>query len=243
MSDGRLIAVIGGAGRMGRAVLTALADAPGVGRVVAVERADLTEFLPGNVLVVQELHEVLNLASEGVAIDVSLPEGAAERVRDIAAAGWSLVEGTTGLDAEADVALLDASRVVAVVRAPNFSPGVALLRRALAVVLSASGPTWDAAILDRHHRAKRDAPSGTAKLLAETVCAATGVDPEVASFRQGGVVGEHVVYLAGTDEELALTHRAFSRSAFARGAVLAAAFARDARPGLYGMDDVLGLTG
>ena len=136
-----------------------------------------------------------------------------------------------------------ASRRVAVVRAPNFSPGVALLRRALAAVLTARGPTWDTAILERHHRTKLDAPSGTAKLLAETVCAATGVEPEVASFRQGGVVGEHVVHLAAGDEELAFMHRAFSRGAFARGAVLAAAFARGARPGLYGMDDVLGLTG
>jgi 4-hydroxy-tetrahydrodipicolinate reductase len=214
-----------------------------MGRVVAVDRAMPADALPGNVLVLQQLDDLFNLTSEGVAIDVSLAEGAAVRVRAIARAGWPLVEGTTGLDAEADAALLEASRKVAVVRAPNFSPGAALLRRALAAVLAARGPTWDAAILDRHHRAKQDAPSGTAKLLAETIRAATGVAPQIASFRQGGVVGEHVVHLSAGDEELAFAHRAFSRGAFARGAVLAAGFAREARPGLYGMDDVLGLTG
>ncbi len=242
MNESRVIVVIGGAGRMGRAVLTVLAETPGVGRAVAVDRAESSDSLPGNVLLVKQLGDALNLASEGVAIDVSLAEGAADRVRAVARAGWSLVEGTTGLDAEADGVILDASRLVAVVRAPNFSPGVALLRRALAAVLAARGPRWDAAILDRHHRAKRDAPSGTAKLLAETVRAATGVDPQVASFRQGGVVGEHAVHLAAGDEELVFAHRAFSRGAFARGAVLAADFAREARPGLYSMDDVLGLT-
>lgn len=243
MNEARVIAVIGGAGRMGRAVLSALDEMPGMGRPVAVDRQEPADSLPGNTMLVKRLEDALNLSSEGIAIDVSLAEGGAARVRAIARAGWPLVEGTTGLDAETEVALLEASRRVAVVRAPNFSPGVALLRRALAVVLAARGPDWDMAILDRHHRAKRDAPSGTAKSLAETLRAATGIDPEVASFRQGGLVGEHVVHLVGKDEELAFTHRAFSRGAFARGAVLAAAFAGRAQPGLYGMDDVLGLVG
>jgi len=143
--------------------------------------------------------------------------------------------GGTRRDAEARAALERAAADVAVVDAPNFSLGIAVLRR-LALMAARRLPDWDRALLDRHHRAKRDAPSGTAAMMARDL---EGLD--IASFRQGGIVGEHTVYLAGGEEELVLTHRAFDRRAFARGALAAARFAAGAPPGLYGMADVLEL--
>ena len=243
MSTPSVIAVIGGGGRMGREVLAALVGAPELGRAVAVDPVEPSGPLAGNPQCYKCLDALLETGSRGLAIDVSLPDGAADRIRALAEAGWPLVEGTTGLDAGAEAAILSASRRIPLVRAPNFSPGVALLRRAVAAVLRGQGSDWEVAVLDRHHRAKKDAPSGTARLLGETIRDALGRDPQIASFRQGGVVGEHVVHMASSEEELVFTHRAFSRGAFARGALLAAAFAREAAPGLYAMDDVLGLSG
>jgi len=173
-------------------------------------------------------------------VDLSSAEGAAGRIRAVADAGLPLVEGTTGLDGDARSALVQAGRTVAVVEAPNLSRGVAVLRGLVRRILGMSEPRWDAALLDRHHREKRDAPSGTARLLAsewsngdETI--------EMAAFRQGGLPGEHTIFLSGPEEELVLTHRAYDRTVFARGALCAARFAASADPGHYGMDDVLGL--
>ncbi len=163
-----------------------------------------------------------------------------DRIRAVAGAGRPLVEGTTALDPSAESALTQAAERIPVVVAPNFSPGVALLRRVLDVVLGARGPEWEVGLLDRHHRMKKDAPSGTAKLLVRGMESHGGSAVQVAAFRQGGVVGEHSVFLAADAEELVFTHRAMSREAFARGALLAASFAAQAAPGRYGMDAVLG---
>jgi 4-hydroxy-tetrahydrodipicolinate reductase len=175
-----------------------------------------------------------------VVLDFSSADGAAERIRTVAESGSPLVEGTTALDAAAAAALRAAAVRVAVVEAPNPSPGIALLAEALTRILGRPGAAWDVALTDRHHRHKKDAPSGTALFLARLIAGATGREPTIASYRQGGVVGEHTVHLSGLEEELVLTHRALERSVFARGALLAAAFAQTAAPGHYGMGDVLG---
>ena len=175
-------------------------------------------------------------------------------------AAWVL--GTTGLSRDAEAAVRAAARRIAIVWAPNFSPGVTLLLAA-AATLARSLPSadYDAEILEMHHRAKRDAPSGTALALAEAVAAGRGVPLQqirardgqtgarpagaigFAAMRGGQVVGEHTLLFAGDCEHISLTHKALDRRIFARGAVQAAFWVQGRAPGLYGMADVLGLPG
>ncbi|NNF06704.1 MAG: 4-hydroxy-tetrahydrodipicolinate reductase, partial [Candidatus Eisenbacteria bacterium] len=125
---------------------------------------------------------------------------------------------------------------IAVVFAPNFSPGLTMLQSLLARLPELDD--WTCSILDRHHRHKVDVPSGTALSLGKTL---KSFQPTIQSFRDGGVVGEHTVNLSGEEEELQFVHRVYSRSAFARGALLAAKFAAKAPKGFYTMADALGL--
>lgn len=229
------IILLGGTGRLGRAVVDLAADESDV-RVtgcVSPSASDLEQGIPG----FTDLGKALDHCT-GVVVDVSVAEGAAERIRTVATAGRPLVQGTTGLNEVALAALEAAGRDIPVVWAPNFSPGVVLLRRALQAVLGSAPASWDMGILDRHHAAKVDRPSGTARALTAELAGGDRSIPEVASFRQGGVFGEHTVFLTGENEEVTLTHRAFSRRVFAEGAVAAARFAAVAEHGLYGMDDV-----
>ncbi|ODU61973.1 MAG: 4-hydroxy-tetrahydrodipicolinate reductase, partial [Acetobacteraceae bacterium SCN 69-10] len=182
----------------------------------------------------------------------------------IADAGCCWVLGTTGLDAGQEAAVAAAGRRTAVVYAPNYSPGVTLLM-ALAEKLGAALPaeSYDAEIVEMHHRQKVDAPSGTAVGLGRAVAKGRGVRLEdvtesgrdghtgarktgaigFAALRGGQVVGEHTVLFAAANEHIALSHRAFDRRAFATGAIRAAAWVRGKPAGLYGMLDVLGMSG
>ncbi len=172
-------------------------------------------------------------------------------------AAWVL--GTTGLSPANFDAVRRAAAQVAVVHAANFSPGMALVL-ALAQRLASALPAeeYDAEILEMHHRDKQDAPSGTAIALGQAVADARGVVLEtmapprqgprrpgtigMASLRGGTVVGDHTLLFAGDSEHISLSHRALDRAVFARGAVRAALWVGHGRgPGLYGMNDVLGL--
>ena len=176
------------------------------------------------------------------------------------AAAWVL--GTTGLNEAAQGAVGAAARRIAIVQAANFSPGVTLLLAAAATLARALPEAeYDAEILEMHHRAKRDAPSGTALALAQAVAAGrgdtlrpipardgqTGPRPQggigFAALRGGQVVGEHTLLFAGDSEHISLIHKALDRRIFARGAVQAALWVQGRAPGLYGMADVLGLPG
>jgi 4-hydroxy-tetrahydrodipicolinate reductase len=150
-----------------------------------------------------------------------------------------------------------AAATVPVVRAANFSLGVAALRRALHAALEALPASFDVEIIERHHRLKRDSPSGTALRLARDVAAQRGgpeamrhgregaVGPRPAgeigvhAVRGGDLVGDHTVLLAGPGEWLELRHVAQDRRAFAEGALAAARFVARARPGLYTLEEVL----
>jgi 4-hydroxy-tetrahydrodipicolinate reductase len=180
----------------------------------------------------------------------------------LAAAGTAWVLGTTGLDVAAQDAVVAASQRIAVVQAPNFSPGVNLVL-ALAERMAASLPAdaYDAEIVEMHHRQKVDAPSGTAVGLGEAVARGRGVALATvrdsgrdghtgprrpgaigfAALRGGQVVGEHTLLFAAAGEQIALTHRAFDRRVFATGAVRAALWVAGRPPGLYAMADVLGI--
>jgi 4-hydroxy-tetrahydrodipicolinate reductase len=171
-------------------------------------------------------------AAVDVAFEFTVPEAAAANVAALLELGIPTLSGTTGWDPE-PARRLAAERGVPFLHAANFSLGIAAARRASALVarLLSPFPAYEAGLLERHHSAKKDAPSGTAKLLAADVAAAAGTGPiQVVSLRQGGNPGEHTVYFEGPDESLEIVHRARSRALFASGAVAAAEWLVAARP-------------
>jgi 4-hydroxy-tetrahydrodipicolinate reductase len=200
-------------------------------------------------------------ASE-VVIDFTHASAVRDHARMLARAGTPWVLGTSGLSAEDEAEVAKAAERIAVVYAPNFSPGVNLVL-ALAERMAAALPavTYDAEVVEMHHRQKVDAPSGTAIGIGRAVAKGRGVDLETvkasgrdghtgprkpgeigfSAMRGGQVIGEHTLLFASADEHISLTHRAFDRRAFAAGAVRAALWVRDKPPGLYSMMDVLGI--
>jgi 4-hydroxy-tetrahydrodipicolinate reductase len=174
-----------------------------------------------------------------VAFEFSTPESAGNNVAGLIGGGIPTVCGTTGWEPEAARRASEAARVPLLV-APNFSIGVAVLKRLVeeASRLLAPFPEFEAGIFERHHSRKADVPSGTARLLA---AAASGAGPggtRVASLRQGGQPGEHQVYFEGPEESLELVHRARSRRLFAAGAVRAAEWILQTKPtGFLTFDD------
>lgn len=252
MAEELRIAMVGARGRMGRAVADVLAESDDARLALAVDRE-----AGDGVLGLEAL--VISSADVDVAIDFTHASSAVDVFE--ACAGMPLVTGTTGLDEEGRAALEKLATVQPVVHAPNMSVGVNLLFHLAKVATELAGEGFDAEIVEMHHRHKTDAPSGTAARLAEVVSAAKELGPEawrfgrsgqvgartrdeigVMTLRGGSVIGDHTLYLAGSDEVLELTHRAGSRSIFARGAVHAARWVRSRPPGLYSMSDVLGIS-
>jgi 4-hydroxy-tetrahydrodipicolinate reductase len=263
------IAVLGADGRMGRALVRAVAArAPDARLSAAMERS-------GSPSLGQDAGLVAGSSAASVAIAAGLPAaGAADVWIDFtvpaataavadagAAAGAALVIGTTGLGAEQRAAIERAAKKVPVVFTPNFSVGVNVMLQLVANAARALGPGYDLEIVETHHRAKRDAPSGTALRLAEALGAATGRDlaqtaryarhgeigPRtpteigVQAVRGGDVFGDHTVMFLGDGDRIEITHRASSRDTFAHGAVRAALWLHGKPPGLYDMRAVLGL--
>ena len=176
-------------------------------------------------------------------------------------AGKALVVGTTGHTKQERAVIEKTSKVVPVVLSPNFSIGVNALFWLTRKAAEMLGTEFDLEITEMHHRMKKDAPSGTARRLAEILCEVRKLDYSknvvhgregmpgernsneigVHSIRGGDVVGDHTVTFAGAGERLELTHRASSRETFAAGALRAAQWVAGRPPGLYSMEDVLGL--
>ena len=173
-----------------------------------------------------------------VAIDFSLPGAFGGILATCLEKGAGLVSGTTGL-AESDVASMTAAAArIPIVWSSNFSLGVAVLASLVERAAQAL-PGWDCDIIESHHTAKRDAPSGTALSLGEVITAA-GTTPRYASIRAGDIIGEHTVQFATDGERLELIHRASSRDIFARGALHAARWLARRQPGLYSLRDIVG---
>jgi 4-hydroxy-tetrahydrodipicolinate reductase len=237
--------VVGSAGRMGRAVIDAAAG-----------RSDVT--IAGGVDKGGDLGGGLGACD--VYVDFSAPD--ATRATAIAATPLrrAAVIGTTGLSHADDEAIAALVQVAPVVVAANFSLGVNLLLGLARQAARVLGPDWDAEVVETHHRAKRDAPSGTALAIARAIAAGHGSDYDrvkrhardgdvgarprgeigVSAVRGGDVIGEHVAYFFGPAERIELAHRASSRAIFAAGALRAAAWAVGKPPGRYDMLDVLG---
>ena len=202
-------------------------------------------------------------AASDAVIDFTHAESAAAHAALAAETGVPLVLGSSGLSAAQEAAVREAATRVPVVYAANFATGVNLVL-AIAERLAAALPaeSYDAEIVEMHHRQKVDAPAGTAIALGRAVAKGRGTTLEeagresgrdghtgprrtgaigFAALRGGQVVGEHTLLFAAASEQIALTHRSFDRRAYATGAVRAALWLRGRPPGLYGMADVLGL--
>lgn len=189
-----------------------------------------------------------------VALDFSYPGNLESLLACAVAKKIPLVIGTTGLSEEQGEAIRKASGEIPIVWADNFSTGVTVLCRLARLAAQSLGDDFDIEIVETHHRMKEDAPSGTAKQLLSyidpehdyrIVCGREGRPGKrgheigVHAVRGGTVAGEHSVHFFGQMEEIELHHRADSREIFARGALKAAAFAIQAKPGLYNMEDIL----
>jgi 4-hydroxy-tetrahydrodipicolinate reductase len=175
-------------------------------------------------------------------IDFSVPDATVRFAAACGRANVPIVIGTTGLTEVQRAVVARAAGKAAVFMAPNFSRGVTLLLH-LAAEASRLAPDLDAAIVESHHKGKKDAPSGTALRLAQAVMQERKgkEEPPTLPLRVGGVVGEHTLTFAGPHETLELTHRAGSRDLFAAGALDAAAWVAKKKPGLYDMLDLMGL--
>ena len=250
------IAVTGAAGRMGRELLAAATDRADCEVAFAVNRTPVDELISGTVIEsTDNFAELLADHDPDVVVDFTGPESAVEYAEACAETGVGLVTGTTGFDDEGVAALRHASESTAVLKAANFSRGVAALRLAVREATAAL-PEADIELTETHHNAKRDAPSGTAKTLlediegvredlTERVHGRAGEAPRstdeigVHARRAGDVAGEHEVLIGGKNETLSLTHRAGDRSIFAEGALDAAVWLIGREAGWYDFFEVV----
>ena len=250
------IAVTGAAGRMGREVLAAAAAREDIEVAFAVNRTPVDELISGVVIESNDnFAELLADHDPDVVVDFTGPESATEYANACADVGVGLVTGTTGFDDDGLNALETASESTAVLKASNFSRGVAALRLAVREATAAL-PDADIELTETHHNAKRDAPSGTAKTLLDDIedvrddlndrvhgreGEAPRDDDEIGvhARRAGDIAGEHEVLLGGSNETLSLTHRAGDRSIFAEGALDAAEWLARQEPGWYDFFEVI----
>ena len=262
--------ITGSAGRMGKALVAAIAANP------EFQLAGATEY-PASPLIGQDAGTVAGVAALGVPISAALTQemlanadaiidfstgNVLENARAAAKAGLSIVIGTTALT-DADKAALRklSAQGARIVQTFNYSVGVNLLFFLSGKTASLLADDFDMEIIEAHHNQKKDAPSGTAVSLAEVVTSVKGWDYDkdvrhgrqgivgartqheigMHSIRGGDIVGDHTVLFAGDGERIELTHRASSRMTFAKGALRAAKWLAGASAGYYDMQDVLGL--
>ncbi|MBS0212103.1 MAG: 4-hydroxy-tetrahydrodipicolinate reductase [Proteobacteria bacterium] len=235
MADTRIRLLIHGAsGRMGRAVLRLAAADARVEIAGAVNRSgnkvDGVRALPSERLSAALPFDVL--------VDFSQPEAFDAALELCLQRGTALVCGTTGLSNAQRAAMASASASIPLLWAANFSVGVAVMHELVARAAGAL-PGWECHLVETHHAHKRDAPSGTALSLGESIANARGAPPQYLSLRAGDVVGEHLAQFTGHGERLELIHRATDRDIFARGAIEAAARIAGRGPGLYSLGRVL----
>ena len=241
------VAILGAAGRMGQ-MLCKLGDANPDMEIVA--KCDIADGFDKDWP-----------ADTDAVIDFTFHSAVPANIAKAVETNSAFVLGTTGLTAEEEKAVADASAKIPVVKSANMSLGVNLLLELVRKAASVLGNEYDIEVVEMHHRHKKDAPSGTAEKLLAVVEAARGLDKSaerhgrsglvgertrneigVHALRGGSVVGDHTVIFAGEGERVELTHKAESRAIFANGAVHAASWVVGKAPAVYGMDAVLGLT-
>lgn len=272
MSETIKITVLGPTGRLGRAICEAIIDDPDLtlaGCVVRAESAVCGQDM-GGVLGREPIGCIADVSLEDAAegsdlvIDASLPRmsvSAAERLASMD--GPAFITGVTGFNEDQETRLRTASHRIPVLRASNFSLGVAIAESLVRQAAALPAREWDIEVAETHHKMKTDAPSGTAVMLARAAASRRGVSLEEAAVwsregttgpretgtigfavnRGGAIVGEHAVRFIAEMEELSICHRAFDRRVFARGALAAARWVHNEgegrEPGLYSMQDVV----
>lgn len=269
MSELPGIVVTGVSGRMGQMLVRIIAESDKARLAGAVERAghdwigrDLGSCMGGAPMGIEVTDDALEAFSKAQAvIDFTAPEASCEFATIAAQARATHVIGTTGFDAAQLAHLKACARHAVIVRAGNMSLGVNLLMGLTRKVAAALGEDWDIEIVEAHHHHKVDAPSGTALMLGEAAAQGRGESLDAlrshtregitgprrpgeigfAAIRGGDIVGEHDVMFAGAGERIVLRHLATDRAIFARGALRAALWGQDRKPGEYDMTDVLDL--
>ena len=244
--DTTKIIIIGAKGRMGEALTRLARQDVKLELIAGLDKGD-------NVLdVIDRCDTLIEFAHHSLSGD--LAKMAADH-------GKTLVVGTTGHTADERKGIEAVAGKIPVVFAPNFSVGVNLLFYLTQIAAETLGENYDEEVVEMHHRQKLDAPSGTARRLGEILAAASGGSYDdltlhgrhgdvgarpkrvigMHALRGGDVVGDHTVHFSTVGERIELTHRASSRDTFASGALRAAQWVRMQKPGLYSMQDVLGL--
>jgi 4-hydroxy-tetrahydrodipicolinate reductase len=262
------VAVCGAAGRMGQRIIVAVKEA-GCELSGALERpghelvGQDAGLIAGCGVLGVRISDDLNGVVRGcdVLIDFTTPKVSLKNMEVCGLNGRAIVIGSTGFTPEEGALAKELARDIPVVLAPNMSVGVNVCFKVLADIARILGDDFDVEIVEAHHKLKKDAPSGTAVRMGEVVAGALGRDyRQVANchregitgerpkaeigmqtIRGGDIVGEHTVYFIGMGERIELTHRAHTRDMFSRGSVRAAKWVVSQKPGLYDMQDVLGL--
>ncbi|MEM1037688.1 MAG: 4-hydroxy-tetrahydrodipicolinate reductase [Pseudomonadota bacterium] len=270
MTDQLNIAIAGAAGRMGRQLVAAAIDAGhSVSGGSEVPGSDFIGkdlgLLAGRDALGETIKAGIGEAAKGgdVWIDFTTPQATLTALALAPNAGVkAVVIGTTGFTATQEKEIEKASERIAIVKAGNFSLGVNLLEALVRQAAARLGSDWDIEVLETHHRRKVDAPSGTALMLGQAAADGRGQpledlrsepydgpdakrEPGSIGFsvrRSGGVIGDHEVTFGSDMEVVSLSHTALDRAVFAHGAIKAAEWVLGQKPGLYGMDDLLGLT-
>lgn len=263
------ILVAGAGGRMGRSVVAEILKTPGASLAGGFERPGGPDIgkdigvlagLDAIGLSVEDAAEK-GLSRAGALIDFTAPKVSVTNARAAAKNGVAHVIGTTGFSDAEEAELTELAKAIPIVKSGNMSVGVNVLTALVEAGAKALGDDYDIEIFEAHHRAKVDAPSGTALMLGAAAARGRGVDLNHVStgvegtrvgarkpgdigfsvMRGGGIVGEHQVSFAGMQEVITLSHSAIDRGLFAKGAVAAARWAIGKPAGLYSMRDVLGL--
>ncbi|VAX05911.1 4-hydroxy-tetrahydrodipicolinate reductase [hydrothermal vent metagenome] len=263
------VAIVGAAGRMGKALIQAVQDAEGLvlgaatehpqNTLIGVDAGDLAGVGSLGINLVGALSDIVD--DFDVLIDFTAPAATMAHLEICSAAGKNMVIGTTGLSDEEKQRLDKAAQSIGIMFAPNMSVGVNLCFKLLDIAARVMGDDADIEVVEAHHRHKVDAPSGTALRMGEVVADALGRDLNkcavygregqtgernretigFATIRAGDVVGEHSVWFATPGERVEIVHKASSRMTFASGAARAALWISKQDSGRYDMQDVLGL--
>ena len=263
------LAIAGAGGRMGRVLTRIITETNGCeiaggleakgSTLVGTDMGVLSGIGALNVLINDDVESVLRHV-DGI-IDFTVPAATLSLIARTSAHKKIHVIGTTGIDASGDAQILEAAKSTTIMKTGNYSLGVNILANVVKKVAAALGDDFDIEVLEMHHRHKIDAPSGTALLLGQAAAdgrqinlkqhsvrsrdghtgARVAGDIGFATLRGGSVIGDHTVMFAGAAERLEFSHKAESRDIFAYGAMKAALWCKDKAPGLYNMNDVLGL--
>ena len=249
----------GAGGRMGQAIIEAVMENPEYKIAAVIEHSGHPSigkpFAQGLPTVLDDMLLAMNAGD--VCVEFTTPEATMANAKKAAIIKKPMVIGTTGLVAGHKELFQDLAREIPMVVSSNMSIGVNLLYALVRGAAKKLPASFQAEVFEAHHQWKKDAPSGTAARLAEEIIKVRGGAPVyerqgrsqarepdevgIHSMRAGDIIGEHTVFFAGPGERLELTHRAHSRRVFAEGALLAAKFVSTAKPGLYDMQDVLGI--